>query len=58
MPIFEFQCIACGATFEELVLSSEADVVCPACGSADIEKLFSPFAKRSCGGCGTSSGHT
>ena len=57
MPIFEYECRACGKRFEELVMGSSPEIVCPACGSCDAEKLFSPFA-RNCQGCDSSGGHT
>lgn len=54
MPLYEFQCSACGEAFEELVGShvglSEAEVVCPACGSSELERLtastYSPIHRR------------
>jgi putative FmdB family regulatory protein len=44
MPLFDFECHACGTVFEELVASSDARAACPACASADVERLFSPIA--------------
>ncbi len=42
MPIYEFECGACGKRFEELVGEhvgrSVEDVRCPACGSTGIER--------------------
>ncbi len=46
MPLYEFTCEECGATFEELV-SATLDapaVTCPACGGEEVEKLVSRFA--------------
>ena len=52
MPIFEFRCSECGASFEELVrsASSTAEVVCPECGSEQVVKQISTFASRISGG--------
>jgi putative FmdB family regulatory protein len=53
MPLFEFTCEKCGATFEELVAAG-LDVralTCPECGSEDVEKIVSRFASG-----GTSAG--
>ncbi|MEW6717213.1 MAG: zinc ribbon domain-containing protein [Chloroflexota bacterium] len=46
MPIYPYICQNCGATFEELVLSSQSQdkVTCPSCGSKKIEKLLSRVA--------------
>ena len=46
MPLYEFQCDACGDQFEELVLSQteKARPRCPHCGGRNVHKLFSTFA--------------
>jgi putative FmdB family regulatory protein len=41
MPMFEFRCEECGASFEELVRRTGEEVECPKCGSAKLEKLYS-----------------
>lgn len=41
MPIFEYQCRACGRVFEELHLSATPAPACPGCGGADVERLLS-----------------
>ena len=41
MPMYEFRCRKCSATFEELVRRTDEEVECPKCGSAELEKLFS-----------------
>jgi len=48
MPIFEFACIQCGQSFEELVfsLSKIEEVVCPTCGSKQVRKKMSAFASK------------
>jgi putative FmdB family regulatory protein len=38
MPIFEYRCRGCGATFETLVRSNDI-VTCPQCGRSSPEKL-------------------
>jgi putative FmdB family regulatory protein len=49
MPLFEYQCKACGHRFEALVIGSRTPR-CPRCEGQDLEKQFSTF------GCGSSSG--
>ncbi len=44
MPLFEFKCRDCGATFEKIVPSSNTRVVCRKCESSKVEKLLSVFA--------------
>lgn len=63
MPVYEYKCAACDATFEELVLA-ERDakrVVCPKCGDKRVKRVPSVFAAHSAaakpsarppGGCG------
>lgn len=43
MPIYEFECEACGARFEELVAAG-AMVACGECGSERTRRLFSNVA--------------
>ena len=40
MPIYEYRCRNCDATFEVLVRGSNA-VTCPHCGSSSLDKLLS-----------------
>ncbi len=43
MPIYEYRCRDCDATFEALVRDDVA-VFCPHCGGSSLEKLISaPF---------------
>ncbi len=58
MPIYEFDCQACGEPFEELVFSVTAvkDVTCPSCGSPKIKKKLSTFASKLSGGHAAASG--
>jgi len=48
MPMFEYQCRACGKGFEELVRNAadEAELACPACGAANPERCLSACAVR------------
>jgi putative FmdB family regulatory protein len=64
MPIYEFQCSACGKKFEELFRStvSVKPPACPKCHSRKTERQFSVFGMsggsvvKSEGGSGTSCG--
>jgi putative FmdB family regulatory protein len=40
MPIFEYECRACGHAFERLVRAGDVPA-CPSCASEDLEKLLS-----------------
>ena len=58
MPLYEFDCLACGQPFEKLVRSAAAitEVVCPTCGQRHIQKRFSTFAANIKGGHASSAG--
>jgi putative FmdB family regulatory protein len=43
MPLFEYECRACGRHFEFLTRDGQSPT-CPACESGDLEKLLSVFA--------------
>lgn len=43
MPIYDYQCQACGHAFETLVRSG-ATPACPQCGSTALAKCVSPLA--------------
>ncbi|MBL8383748.1 MAG: zinc ribbon domain-containing protein [Burkholderiales bacterium] len=43
MPIFEYQCTACGNRFEQLVRASTVPQ-CPRCASQRLDKQLSVFA--------------
>jgi putative FmdB family regulatory protein len=43
MPIYEFECAACGARFEELV-ARDSTPPCPSCASAEVTRLISLVA--------------
>ncbi len=46
MPLYEFDCLECGQSFEKLVRSAAAvtAVTCPTCGQPRIQKKLSVFA--------------
>ena len=48
MPLFEFECVECHESFEELVRSATAvdGVICPECGSGQVRKKISTFASK------------
>ncbi len=48
MPIFDYQCGACEARFEQLV-RSDTTVACPSCGGAKVTKLLSVPAPAAAG---------
>ncbi|HDP99679.1 MAG TPA: zinc ribbon domain-containing protein [bacterium] len=52
MPIYEYRCLNCDSSFEELILTSrhEQEVVCPGCQSAQISKMVSVFGFKSSSG--------
>lgn len=59
MPIYEFECLECGAEFETLVKkSSEKEALkCPACGSSQLADKLSSFSPGSgAGNCAPSGG--
>ena len=63
MPVYEFECPECEATFEELIPFSEIEqVVCRVCGCERPRRLLSAFATTeggaapSGGACGGGSG--
>jgi len=43
MPLYEYQCRACGREFEKLVRPGDSAPACD-CGSTDLEKLLSQLA--------------
>jgi len=51
MPIYEYQCLACGKELEALQKISDAPLEdCPACGEATLKKKVSAAAFRLKGG--------
>ena len=45
MPLYEFDCSACGARFEEIVPAG-CTAPCPACGGEQVTRAFSQIAGR------------
>ena len=43
MPIYEFECGACGERFEELTAAGTEVATCPACGAEGAERRLSSF---------------
>lgn len=42
MPLYEYQCEACGCCFEMLVFASDRDpVACPGCSDTRVKRLMS-----------------
>ncbi len=46
MPLYEYRCERCGATFEKLVPLAERDAGqrCPKCSSNRVKRLISTFS--------------
>lgn len=58
MPLFEYRCTSCGASFEQLVRTTQnaQTIVCPVCKSGETQKLLSGFAvKHGSGGAASAS---
>lgn len=51
MPIYEYRCQVCGATFDKFVraMSGTVEVECPKCHSQDCKKNISLFGTTSAG---------
>ncbi|HOB22849.1 MAG: zinc ribbon domain-containing protein [Firmicutes bacterium] len=57
MPIFEYVCQDCNATFEKLVFPTESEPPrCSKCDSINVKRLLSSFAFRTASGGTVSSG--
>lgn len=54
MPIYEYRCDACSASFEALIPAAASDeVACRSCGATQARRLLSVFAApRAAGGDG------
>jgi putative FmdB family regulatory protein len=52
MPVYEFECVECGAEFETLMrkLPETMELKCPECGSGQLEQKLSRFASVAKGG--------
>ncbi len=59
MPIYEYECIECHNSFEQICSISEDDkkINCPQCGGSRVKKVLSVFSSSAIKGCssGTSS---
>jgi putative FmdB family regulatory protein len=46
MPIYEYACPSCAATFEALIIrgSDAAEVECPTCGTREVRRQLSTTA--------------
>ncbi|RLB17113.1 MAG: hypothetical protein DRG82_07445 [Deltaproteobacteria bacterium] len=46
MPIYEYRCLECGTTFQQLILHKreEEQLCCPDCGEKKLQKLISRVA--------------
>lgn len=69
MPLYEYQCKACKAAFEEIAATDDV-VTCPSCQSTDTARLLSACKHQGCratlgsyspassggGGCGSCAG--
>lgn len=44
MPIYEFECEACGERFDQLAAVGTDSAECPACGASGAPRRFSSFA--------------
>ncbi len=43
MPIYEYECRACGERFEKIVVNVSARPSCPACDGRKVKRLPSAF---------------
>lgn len=44
MPIYNYRCTACEATFEKLMGMKDPTPVCPSCGSPEVSRQLSRVA--------------
>ena len=47
MPIFEYECLACGQQFEYLHRTTSSNAECPSCGQRNLKQLVSLSAVSS-----------
>lgn len=43
MPIYEYECIACGHSFERIMKVGEETPACPACGADQSKRRIAAF---------------
>ena len=60
MPIYEYECPACGEKFElrRGINDSDSEIKCPRCGAANPRRVFSVFSTGSSGGACAPGGST
>jgi putative FmdB family regulatory protein len=60
MPIYEYECPACGARFElrQGINGNDNDIKCPKCKAPGPRRILSMFSTGSSGGTCTPSGST
>lgn len=46
MPLYEYQCSACGCRFEDLVSANAPAPACPSCASRDVTRILSNVCGR------------
>jgi len=48
MPIYEYECVACGQVFERIVLpgDKEGELACPRCAAVGPRRLVSGFYRH------------
>jgi putative FmdB family regulatory protein len=44
MPLYDFECDACGERFEQRIGFDDAAPACPSCGSPNTRRVLSGFA--------------
>lgn len=52
MPLYEYMCVTCGTSFEQLVFSTtkQGEIHCPQCAGGRVNRKMSSFATKSAGG--------
>ncbi len=58
MPLFEYECLECGAIFEKLLKKAVGDeqIACPSCGGQKVEQRISTFASANKSTCAPGGG--
>jgi putative FmdB family regulatory protein len=53
LPIYEYECLNCGARFELLrgISDSDRSIKCPKCGKEKVRRVFSTFATPGSSSC-------
>jgi putative FmdB family regulatory protein len=52
VPLYEYICVTCGNSFEQLVFSTtkQDEIHCPQCAGGRVNRKLSSFATKSSGG--------